>query len=227
MPEVIPSTLVRPRDRKSSQRRLRTGVAQGSNIRQSVGSTRLCQHDREVMAKHIFNLAAHGERDQSKLSNSAFQFCTTNYKAYAASVGGRTDPRYSVKTPTGNARLRFAGVIAGGAISALLVAQVCSGCPRHCLDLNHWRSLQKVSRFAQSHSPINRTVVNHRQASFLRRWWLRVPVLRPPNREPQMTFTRYTPKNSPIIARPACPTCTAQMTGAHSARGAGLRPSDL
>jgi hypothetical protein len=27
-----------------------------------------------------------------------------------------------------------------------------------------------------------------------------------------MTFTQqYTPENSPIIARPACPTCTAQM----------------
>jgi hypothetical protein len=29
---------------------------------------------REVMAKHIFNLAEHGERDESKLSNSAFHF---------------------------------------------------------------------------------------------------------------------------------------------------------
>jgi hypothetical protein len=28
---------------------------------------------REVMAKHIFNLAEHGERDESKLSDSAFQ----------------------------------------------------------------------------------------------------------------------------------------------------------
>ena len=59
-------------------------------------------------------------------------------------------------------------------ISALLVAQVCSGCSRHCLDLNHWRSLLKVSRFAQTPSPINRTVVDHRQASLFRRWWLRV-----------------------------------------------------
>jgi hypothetical protein len=49
---------------------------------------------REVMAKHIFNLAEHGERDESKLSDSAFQFFTANYKAYAASVGGRTDPRF-------------------------------------------------------------------------------------------------------------------------------------
>jgi hypothetical protein len=49
---------------------------------------------REVMAKHIFNLAEHGERDESKLSNSAFQFFTANYKTYAATVGGRTDPRY-------------------------------------------------------------------------------------------------------------------------------------
>jgi hypothetical protein len=49
---------------------------------------------REVMAKHIFNLAEHGERDESKLSNSAFHFFTANYKAYAASVGGRTDPRF-------------------------------------------------------------------------------------------------------------------------------------
>ena len=39
-------------------------------------------------------------------------------------------------------------------ISALLVAQVCWGCSRHCLDLNHWRSLLKLSRFAQTHSPI-------------------------------------------------------------------------
>ena len=49
---------------------------------------------REVMAKHIFNLAEHGERDESKLSTSAFQFFTANYKGYAASVGGRTDPRF-------------------------------------------------------------------------------------------------------------------------------------
>ena len=49
---------------------------------------------REVMAKHIFNLAEHGERDESKLSKSAFQFFTANYKTYAATVGGRTDPRY-------------------------------------------------------------------------------------------------------------------------------------
>jgi hypothetical protein len=49
---------------------------------------------REVMAKHIFNLAKHGERDESKLSNSAFQFFTANYKTYAATVGGRTDPRF-------------------------------------------------------------------------------------------------------------------------------------
>jgi hypothetical protein len=26
-----------------------------------------------------------------------------------------------------------------------------------------------------------------------------------------MTFTQYRPENSPIILRPACPTCTAQM----------------
>ena len=49
---------------------------------------------REVMAKHILNLAEHGERDESKLSTSAFQFFTANYKGYAASVGGRTDPRF-------------------------------------------------------------------------------------------------------------------------------------
>jgi hypothetical protein len=36
---------------------------------------------REVMAKHIFNLAEYGERDQSKLSDSAFRFFTANYKA--------------------------------------------------------------------------------------------------------------------------------------------------
>ena len=36
---------------------------------------------REVMAKHIFNLAEHGERDESALSNSAFHFFTANYKA--------------------------------------------------------------------------------------------------------------------------------------------------
>jgi hypothetical protein len=47
---------------------------------------------REVMAKHIFNLAKRGERDESKLSNSAFRFFTANYKAYAASVGGRMAP---------------------------------------------------------------------------------------------------------------------------------------
>jgi hypothetical protein len=42
-------------------------------------------------------------------------------------------------------------------ISDLLVVQVCSGCSQHRLDLNHWRSFLKVSRFAQTHSPINRT----------------------------------------------------------------------
>jgi hypothetical protein len=26
-----------------------------------------------------------------------------------------------------------------------------------------------------------------------------------------MTFTQYRPENSPIIVRPACPTCAAQM----------------
>jgi hypothetical protein len=36
---------------------------------------------REVMAKHIFNLAEHGERDEIKLSDSAFHFFTANYKA--------------------------------------------------------------------------------------------------------------------------------------------------
>jgi hypothetical protein len=36
---------------------------------------------REVMAKHIVNLAKHGERDESALSNSAFHFFTANYKA--------------------------------------------------------------------------------------------------------------------------------------------------
>jgi hypothetical protein len=33
------------------------------------------------MAKHIVNLAKHGERDESALSNSAFHFFTANYKA--------------------------------------------------------------------------------------------------------------------------------------------------
>jgi hypothetical protein len=42
---------------------------------------------REVMAKHIFNLAEHGERDESKLSTSAFQFFTANYKAAARPPG--------------------------------------------------------------------------------------------------------------------------------------------
>jgi hypothetical protein len=36
---------------------------------------------REVMAKHIVNLAEHGERNASALSNSAFRFFTMNYKA--------------------------------------------------------------------------------------------------------------------------------------------------
>ena len=36
---------------------------------------------REVMAKHIVNLAEHGERDESALSSSAFHFFTANYKA--------------------------------------------------------------------------------------------------------------------------------------------------
>ena len=30
-------------------------------------------------------------------------------------------------------------------------------------------------------------------------------------REPQMTFSEYTLENSPIIVRPECPACTAQM----------------
>jgi hypothetical protein len=36
---------------------------------------------REVMAKHIVHLAKHGQRDESALSDSAFHFFTTNYKA--------------------------------------------------------------------------------------------------------------------------------------------------
>ncbi len=36
---------------------------------------------REVMAKHIVNLAEHGERDESALTNGAFHFFTENYKA--------------------------------------------------------------------------------------------------------------------------------------------------
>jgi hypothetical protein len=36
---------------------------------------------REVMAKHIVNLAEHGERNKSALSNGAFRFFTANYKA--------------------------------------------------------------------------------------------------------------------------------------------------
>jgi hypothetical protein len=36
---------------------------------------------REVMAKHILNLAQHGERDEAELSDSAVRFFTTNYKA--------------------------------------------------------------------------------------------------------------------------------------------------
>ena len=57
MAEVIPSNATFDQRRRSSQRCLRTGVAQGSNIRRSVGSTRLCRHDAQVMAKHIRNLA--------------------------------------------------------------------------------------------------------------------------------------------------------------------------
>jgi hypothetical protein len=36
---------------------------------------------REVMAKHILNLAQHGERDEAQLTDSAVRFFTTNYKA--------------------------------------------------------------------------------------------------------------------------------------------------
>jgi hypothetical protein len=36
---------------------------------------------REVMAKHIVNLAEHGERDKGRLRDGAFHFFTANYKA--------------------------------------------------------------------------------------------------------------------------------------------------
>jgi hypothetical protein len=36
---------------------------------------------REVMAKHVVHLARHGVRDENALSDSAFRFFTTNYKA--------------------------------------------------------------------------------------------------------------------------------------------------
>ena len=36
---------------------------------------------REVMARHIINLAQHGERDETELSDSAVHFFTANYKA--------------------------------------------------------------------------------------------------------------------------------------------------
>ena len=35
---------------------------------------------REVMVKYIVNLAQHGEREEIKLSDSAFHFFTANYK---------------------------------------------------------------------------------------------------------------------------------------------------
>jgi hypothetical protein len=35
---------------------------------------------REVMAKHIVNLAERGERDKGRLRDSAFHFFTANYK---------------------------------------------------------------------------------------------------------------------------------------------------
>jgi hypothetical protein len=43
---------------------------------------------RAVMVKHLLNLADHGERDQIKLSNSAFHFFAANYRACAASPDG-------------------------------------------------------------------------------------------------------------------------------------------
>jgi hypothetical protein len=36
---------------------------------------------RQVMAKHILNLAERGERDEIKLSDSAFRFFNENYRA--------------------------------------------------------------------------------------------------------------------------------------------------
>jgi hypothetical protein len=36
---------------------------------------------RQVMVKHILNLAERGERDEIKLSDSAFRFFKENYKA--------------------------------------------------------------------------------------------------------------------------------------------------
>ncbi len=36
---------------------------------------------REVMAKHIIDLAQHGERNEAELSDSAVRFFTANYKA--------------------------------------------------------------------------------------------------------------------------------------------------
>ena len=36
---------------------------------------------REVVAKHIVNVAEHGERDESALSSGAFHFFTANYNA--------------------------------------------------------------------------------------------------------------------------------------------------
>ena len=36
---------------------------------------------REIMAKHVVNLAQYGERDSIVLSDSAVDFLTTNYEA--------------------------------------------------------------------------------------------------------------------------------------------------
>ena len=126
------------------------------------------------MAQHRFNLAKHGKRDESKLSDSAFQFFTANYKTYAASVGERRTPR--VERRPRRARLRFGGVIAerrrdlGFARRAGILGVVHS----IVLIIMTGAPLPEWLRCSQTSSPINRTVVDHRQASLLRRWWLRV-----------------------------------------------------
>jgi hypothetical protein len=101
--------------------------SQGSNIRQSVGSTSLCQHGARSDGQTYlqFGRARRARREQTQQKRIPIfhrelqDLCRLSWRPHGP-PGLSEDPRC--------ARLRFGGVIAGGGvISALLVVQVCSG----------------------------------------------------------------------------------------------------
>jgi hypothetical protein len=127
--------------------------SQGSNIRQSVGSTSLCQHGArsDGQTYRQFGRARRARREQTQqkripIFHRELQgLCRLSWRPHGP-PGLSEDPA-----------AHDCGLVASSREAAC--SRLCSwcryarGCSQHCLDLNHWRSLPEVSRFAQTSSP--------------------------------------------------------------------------